>query len=86
MIVHLPAALDEYTRGDRRQEVQATTLGAGLRALDQRLPGLSFRILDERDLVREHIRIWVDGVEESDLGTKVSPGAEVHVMLALSGG
>ena len=86
MIVHLPAALDDYTDGQRRQEVSAVTLGAGLRALNRRMPGIAFRILDERDCIREHIRVWVDGQEQTDLSVKVSPEAEVHVMLALSGG
>lgn len=84
--MHLPAALDDYTGGQRRQDVSAVTLGDGMRALNRRMPGIAFRILDETDSIREHIRIWVDGQEQADLSVKVSPEAEVHVMLALSGG
>ncbi len=46
-------------------------------------------VLDEHGAVRKHMIVFVDGATIRDrlsLGDPVSPGAEVYVMQALSGG
>lgn len=86
MIVHLPAALDDYTGGLRSCELGATTVGEVFSLLEQRHPGIAFRLLDERGEVRRHIRVWLDGIPEEDLGARIPAGGVLHVTLALSGG
>ena len=86
MIVHLPAALDDYTGGQRTCELEARTLEELFALLDERYPGIAFRLLDEVGAVRRHIRVWRDGVPEEDLGAPLRSDAVVHVTLALSGG
>ncbi|MBL6720787.1 MAG: MoaD/ThiS family protein [Planctomycetes bacterium] len=86
MIVHLPGALDDYTRGVRTHALDAGSLRQALRDLDARFPGLAFRLADEVGVVRRHIRVWVDGQPCEDLDRTLMGATEVHVTLALSGG
>ena len=86
MIVHLPAALDDYTGGQRTCELGARTLEELFALLDERYPGIAFRLLDEVGAVRRHIRVWRDGVPEEHLGATLRSDSVVHVTLALSGG
>jgi len=84
--VHIPGALHSYT--GRRSEVDAEggTLAEVLASLDQRYPGLRFRIVTEQDTIRQHIRIFINDTQAQALRTPVRPGDEIHIVLALSGG
>jgi sulfur-carrier protein len=62
------------------------TLTALLAALDQAHPGMRFRIIDEQDRIRPHIRIFVNTQETPTLATALAAGDEVHLVCALSGG
>ena len=86
MKVFIPTPLYSYT--GRRPEVEAdgSTLDALLRDLDRRYPGIRFRIIDEQDCVRSHIRIFVNREQVSNLDLSIRPGDEVQVLQALSGG
>lgn len=86
MSVHIPGALHSYT--ERRSEVEAegATLAEVLSALDLRYPGLRFRIIDEQDAIRKHIRIFVNDAQVQALRTPLQSGDEIHIILALSGG
>ena len=85
MKVFVPSQLHSYT-GRRVVEASGDTLDAALRALDGRYPGLRFRIINEQDAVREHIRIFVNGVQVFDLGTPLQSSDEIRIVGALSGG
>jgi molybdopterin converting factor small subunit len=54
--------------------------------LDRRYPGIRFRMIDEQDSVRPHMRIFVNREQIDDLNVNVSDEDEVHVLQALSGG
>jgi molybdopterin converting factor small subunit len=83
--VHLPTPLRSYTRAS---EVEATgaTLGALLDDLDRRFPGLRFRVVDEQDRLRPHVRFFLNGEQVFDLGRALAPKDELFVVQALSGG
>jgi molybdopterin converting factor small subunit len=83
--VHVPTLLQSYTRA-AEVEGQGATLDAVLRDLDARYPGLRFRIIDEQDRLRPHMRLFVRSQDTRDLATTVSDGDEVHIVGALSGG
>ena len=86
MIVHVGSVLYSYT-GDRPSvEAKGATLGALLKDLDRRFPGLRFRIVDEQDSVRPHMNVFVGGRLTRDLTTRLEAGEEVHILQALSGG
>jgi sulfur-carrier protein len=86
VIVHLPGLLDRYTSGEREQEVSGPSLEAALRELDERFPGIRFRIVDEQERVRPHIKIYVGPEPIEDLAHLVENGESVHILGALSGG
>ena len=85
MNVLIPSALRSYTE---RSEVEANgaTLAAVIADLDRRYAGIRFRIIDEQDRVRPHIRIFVNGEQSRDLSQPLSATDEVVIVQALSGG
>jgi molybdopterin converting factor small subunit len=85
MKVHIPSALRSYTE---RAETEATgtTLAAVLADLDRRHPGIRFRMIDEQDRIRRHIRIFVNGEQIRELSQALHPSDEVVIVQALSGG
>ena len=85
MKVLIPSALRSYT--DRSEtEASGATLGAILSALDRSYPGIRFRIIDEQDRIRRHIRIFVKSEQIHDLSQPLNVGDEVVIVQALSGG
>lgn len=84
--VHVASILHEYTSGESVLEACGKTVAAVLADLDRRHPGLLFRIVDEQDALRPHIKLFIDGKMVRDLGRAVPAGAEMHVLQALSGG
>jgi len=61
-------------------------LGEVLADLDRRFPGLRFRMVDELDRLRPHMRVFVNGRAIQDLAQPVRPGNDVGIVQALSGG
>ena len=86
MKVNIPSPLLSYTRDAREVQAHGDTLRALLLDLDRQFPGIRFRVIDEQDAVRPHMRLFVNGAQSFDLDTKLSPGDEIHVLQALSGG
>lgn len=83
--VHVSSILRSYTQA-AQVEAAGATLGAVLQDLDARFPGLRFRLVDEQDRLRPHVRLFVGLDDARDLATPVPDGADVHIMGALSGG
>ncbi|MDZ7812321.1 MAG: MoaD/ThiS family protein [Ideonella sp.] len=54
--------------------------------LEARFPGLRFRVVDEQQRLRPHMRVFVNGRAVRDLSVGLNTGDEVAVLLALSGG
>ena len=67
-------------------EADGATLGAVLADLDQRYPGIRFRMIDEQDAIRRHMRIFVNGGEVRALDVTLGSADEVLIVQALSGG
>ena len=66
MKVLIPGALRSYTESSETMAARAT-LSAVLADLDRQYPGIRFRMIDEQDRIRRHIRIFVNG-EQARLG------------------
>ena len=60
--------------------------GAPLAEFNRRYPGIRFRMIDEQDNIRRHIRLFVNGAQIFDLGSSLNPSDEVCIVQALSGG
>lgn len=86
MKVFIPTPLRSYT-GDRSEvEAAGTTLAEVMADLDSRYPGIRFRMVDEQDAIRRHIRVWVNKDEARRLDVPVKESDEVIIFQALSGG
>ncbi len=85
MQVLIPTALWSYT-GAPRVEARGSTLGEVLADLDRRFPGIRFRMVDEQDRMRPHMRVFVNGRSVRDLAHALRTDDDVSIVLALSGG
>ena len=86
MKVLLPTPLADYTAHRREVEADGATLAELLADLDRRYPGLRFRVIDEQDAIRPHIKIFVNRVQAPTISQGLEPADEVLVVAALSGG
>ena len=84
--VAVPSQLIAYTGGATRVEAEGDTVGAVMDDLDRRYPGLKFRVIDEQDRIRRHMRIFVGRDEALAISAPVNDGGEVLLFGALSGG
>jgi len=85
-VVRIPGPLRSYTQGAAQVTASGDTLVELLAALDRAYPGMRFRIIDEQDRIRPHIRIFVNTRETPTLAAALAAGDEVHLICALSGG
>jgi molybdopterin converting factor small subunit len=86
MRVLLPSPLVSYTGNRRAVEAEGGTLGELLADLERRHPGIRFRMIDEQDRIRPHIKIFVNREQAPGLDASLRPADEVLVVAALSGG
>jgi molybdopterin converting factor small subunit len=84
--VLLPTPLAGYTDHRRQVEAHGATLAELLADLDRRYPGIRFRVIDEQDAIRPHIKIFVNREPAASLAVGLEPADEVLVVAALSGG
>lgn len=84
--VLIPSQLIAYTDGATRVEAEGATVEAALDDLDRRYPGLKFRVVDEQDRIRRHMRIFIGMDEAKDVRRPLTPGDELMIFGALSGG
>jgi molybdopterin synthase sulfur carrier subunit len=84
--VLIPSQLHAYSGGLSRVEAAGDRLSDVLDDLDRRFPGLKFRIVDEQDRVRPHMRLFIGQTAARDLTTPLEDGDELMIFGALSGG
>ena len=85
MKVLVPAALRSYTR-EAHVDAAGGTLDELFADLEQRYPGLRFRVVDEQGQLRPNMRIFVSGHGVRDMRHALQPDDFVAIVLALSGG
>ena len=85
MKVLIPSALRSYTE---RSEAAASggSLAGVLPHLDRLYPGIRFRMIDEQNRIRPHIRFFVNGEQARDLGQALEATDKLMIVQALSGG
>ncbi|MCM2304190.1 MAG: MoaD/ThiS family protein [Elusimicrobia bacterium] len=86
MKVIIPSSLRSYTGGLAEVDAEAETIAGLLRELDRRYPGFRFRVVDEQDALRPHVRVSVNAEVTADLAAPLRPGDEVALIQAFSGG
>ncbi len=86
MRVSIPTPLRSYCAERQEVEADGATLEEVFADLDRRYPGIRFRVIDEQDAIRRHIRIFVNGDQVRSLDTPLRGSDQVIVLQALSGG
>jgi molybdopterin converting factor small subunit len=84
--VRIPTPLRSYTARAAVVEARGATVGEVFDDLDAQIPGIRFRVVDEQDRIRRHMKVWVNDEAVRDLDTVVGSDDEVTIMQALSGG
>ena len=85
MRVLIPGPLRSYTK-EREVEAAGSTLDELLADLDRQYPGIRFRMIDEQDRMRAHMRFFVNGAQVFDMAHALRACDAVQIVQALSGG
>lgn len=87
--IRIPTTLRTLTGGSSEVQVEGTTVGEVLDALESAHPGFKERLLDEQGGLRRFVNVFVadDDVRYLDgLGTPVPDGETVSIIPAVAGG
>jgi len=84
--VKVASPLRAYTHGAAQVSARGATLTALLADLERMHPGMCFRMIDEQQRIRPHIRIFINTRAITTLDAPLAPHDEVHLICALSGG
>ena len=85
MDVLIPTPLLSYTK-ESHVEANGATLMELLADLDRQYPGMRFRVIDEQNRMRPHMRFFVNGEQVFDIKRSLRPTDSVTLVQALSGG
>lgn len=86
MTIHIPGPLRSYTREKAEVRAEGGTVREILAELDRKYPGLRFRIINEQDQIREHIKLFRNQQLLDTLDTPLAANDTLHIIAALSGG
>ena len=84
--VRIASPLRSYTGGAAVVRANGKSVTDVLADLERRFPGMRFRMIDEQNRIRRHIRLFVNTTEVTALSQPVGNGDTVHLICALSGG
>jgi molybdopterin converting factor small subunit len=76
----LPTALQRFTGGKERVEVQADTVGAALSALAVDAPKLSSQLFDAKGAIRSFVNIYLGDEDTRHLNGAQTPVAEGDIL------
>ncbi len=85
MKVHIPTPLRSYTNVSV-VEANGATLAELFGDLERRYPGIRFRVINEQDEIREHIKVFVNQELAENLTAPLRPSDDVRIITAISGG
>ncbi len=86
MQVKIPSPLYSYTKNIDKVEGKGNTVLEVLDYLESQFPGIKFRMIDEQNKIRPHMKIFLNVDEVKDLKTPVSEADRIMIVAALSGG
>jgi sulfur-carrier protein len=84
--VRIPDPLRSYTEQQSVVDADGNTVAELLADLDDRYPGIRFRMVDEQNRIRKHMKVFVNDESVRDLDTAITDRDEITIMQALSGG
>jgi molybdopterin synthase sulfur carrier subunit len=85
MQVLIPGPLLPYTK-KRYVEASGVSLAEVLADLERQFPGIRFRMIDEQDQMRRHMRFFINGEQVFDVARPLLPTDSIQIVQALSGG
>ena len=86
VLVRLPVLFANlFPDAERMVELSVQTVDEMFDALDSRWPGMRDRLCDSTPAIRRHINVFVDG-RRATLATRLTPGTDVFIITAISGG
>lgn len=86
MQVKIPSPLFSYTKNLNVVEGQGKTVLEVLDYLETQFPGIKFRMIDEQNKIRAHMKVFLNTEEIKDLSTSVKDSDKIMIVAALSGG
>ncbi len=86
MFVRIPTPLRSYTNGEARVTAHGATVDEVLLHVDAQFVGFRFRMVDEQNRLRKHVRIFINDDMINSLADPVTEDDEVTILQALSGG
>ena len=86
MYVRIPTPLRSYTNGESRVLARGATVDDILMDLDAQFAGFRFRMVDEQNRLRQHIRVFINDDMITNLTDAVGETDEITILQALSGG
>lgn len=84
--IRVPSPLRDYTGGAAKVSARGASVAEILGDIERQHQGMRFRMIDEQDRIRPHIRIFINQREVRSLDEAVAPRDEIHLICALSGG
>jgi sulfur-carrier protein len=84
-VVRLRGPLKQAAGGLGDHPVGGSTVAELLQELERAQPAVAGWILDERGLIRRHLKVFVNG-EQANEETSVGPDDRIEVLPAISGG
>ena len=86
MTVFVPSPLRSYTQNKAEVAAEGNTLQQVLLNLDRPYPGFRFRIINEQESIRTHIKLFVNLQQVNTLDVALRSTDTIHIICALSGG
>lgn len=84
--VRIASPLRSYTGGAVAVTASGGTVAELLADLDRQFPGIRFRMIDEQDSIRPHIRLYAGNREIRNIAERMGEENVLHLICALSGG
>ncbi|MCC6621020.1 MAG: MoaD/ThiS family protein [Deltaproteobacteria bacterium] len=87
--IKIPASLRKFVQNQDTVEVEATTVGQALDALESKHPGVKAKLCDDQGNVRRFINLYANGEDVrflDNLETPLAAGAELQIVPAIAGG
>ncbi len=85
MKVYIPTPLRSYTNSNAVQ-AEGANLAELMLDLERQFRGIRFRVINEQDEIRQHVRLFINQNVAEDLSAPLKPTDEVRIIMAISGG
>ena len=86
MRIRLDSLLTNYNKGVKNIEIDAGSIREVIDKLDKLYPGIKFRFIDELDIIRPHMNLFLNKVQIREIDISTNPEDELFIVQSLGGG